>query len=74
MMQYSIEIRTRKYVIKYGFLSFARNFSNKYRKRLLDTGLDAVKTTNGEPRHVLILFVWYGRQKKSTQTIFLQHF
>ena len=66
MMQYSIEIRTRKYVIKYGFLSFTRNFSNKYRKRLLDTGLDAVKTTNGEPRHVLILFVRYGRQKKST--------
>ena len=66
MMQYSIEIRTRKYVIKYGFLSFARNFSNKYRKRLLDTGLDAVKTTNGEPRHALILFVRYGRQKKST--------
>ena len=41
MRQYSIEPRTRKYVKGYGFLSFAR----KYEKQLLDTGLDAVKTT-----------------------------
>ena len=42
-MRYSIEPRTRKYVEGYGFLSFARNFSNKYRKRMLDTGVDALK-------------------------------
>ena len=40
MMQYSNEPRTRKHVKGYGFLSFAR----KYKKQLLDTGLDAVKT------------------------------
>ena len=37
MMQYSIEPRTRKYVKGYGFLSFA----TKYKKQLLDKGLDA---------------------------------
>ena len=37
MMQYSIESRTRKYVKRYGFLSFVR----KYGKQLLDTALDA---------------------------------
>ena len=41
--QYSIEPRTRKYVKGYGFLSFARNFSNQYKKQLWDTGLDALK-------------------------------
>ena len=34
---YSIEVRTRKYVKRYGFLSFVR----KYEKQLLDTGLGA---------------------------------
>ena len=37
MTRYSIEPRTRKYVKRYGFLSFAK-------KQLLDEGLDAVKT------------------------------
>ena len=36
--QYSVEPRTRIYVKGYGFLSFARNFSNKYSKQLLNTG------------------------------------
>ena len=40
MRRYSIELRTRKYVRGYRFLSFAR----KYKKQLLDTGLDAVKS------------------------------
>ena len=31
-------------------------------------------TCTGEPRRVLILFVRYGRPKKSTQIMFLQHF
>ena len=28
------------------FFSFARNLSNKYRKQLLDTGLDTLKTSS----------------------------
>ena len=48
MERYSIEPRTRKYVKGCGFLSFARNIFNKYRKQLSDTsaktGLDALKT------------------------------
>ena len=47
MTCYSIEQRTRKCVKGYGFLSFVRNLSNKYRKILgtgTKTGLDAVKT------------------------------
>ena len=40
MRRYSIELRTRKYVRGYRFLSFAR----KYKKQLLDTGLDVVKS------------------------------
>ena len=39
MQRYPIEPRARKYVKGYGFLSFAR----KYKKRSLDTGLDASK-------------------------------
>ena len=41
MTHYSTELRTRKYVKKYGLLSFWRNLSNKYVKTLLDT---AIKT------------------------------
>ena len=44
MKRYSVEPRTTKYVKGYGFLSFVRNLSNKYRKQLLDTGLDTLKT------------------------------
>ena len=40
MTRYSIEPKTRKYVKGYGFLSFAR----KYKKQLLDTGIDPLKT------------------------------
>ena len=35
-MRYSIEPRERRYVKGYGFLSFARNFSDKYGKSLMD--------------------------------------
>ena len=42
MVQCSIEPRTRKYIKGYEFLSFAR----KYKKQLLDTGLDSLKTTS----------------------------
>ena len=48
MTHYSIELKIRKYVKGYGFLSFARNLSHKYGKQLLDiaarTRLDALKT------------------------------
>ena len=49
-MRYSTEPRFRKYVKGYGFLSFAKNFGNKYGKKLMDTatktGMDAAKTTS----------------------------
>ena len=43
-MRYSIEPRKRIYVKGYGFMSFARNFSDKYSKSLIDKGIDASKT------------------------------
>ena len=39
-MRYSIEPRERRFVKGYGFMSFARNFSDKYSKSLMD----AIKT------------------------------
>ena len=48
MTRYSVEPRIRKYIKPYGFLSTARNPSNKYVKRLLDVATkserDALKT------------------------------
>ena len=35
-MCYSIEPNERRYVKGYGFLSFARHFSDKYSKSLMD--------------------------------------
>ena len=47
-MRYSTEPRFRKYVKGYGFLSFARKFCDKYRKKLMDTAtkteIDAART------------------------------
>ena len=45
-MRYSTESRFRKYVKRYGFLSFARKFGDKFGgKKLMDTatktGMDA---------------------------------
>ena len=49
-MRYSTELRFRKYVKGYGFLSFAKKCGNKYGKKLMDTatktGIDAAKTTS----------------------------
>ena len=49
-MRYSLEPKYRKYVQGYGFLSFARKFGEKYRKKLMDTatltGIDAAKTAS----------------------------
>ena len=40
-MRYSIEPTERRYIKRYGFLSFAKNFSNKYGKKLMNI---AIKT------------------------------
>ena len=40
-LHYSIESKEKRYVKGYGFLSFARNFGNKYGKKLMKT---AIKT------------------------------
>ena len=42
-MCYSIEPKERRYVKGYGFLSFARNFSDKYSKSLMVKGIDVSK-------------------------------
>ena len=42
-MRYSIEPRERRFVKGYGFMSFARNFSDKYSKSLRDKGIDVSK-------------------------------
>ena len=43
-MHYSIEPRERRYVKGYGFMSFARNFSDKYSKSFMDTNKTFAKT------------------------------
>ena len=49
-MRYSTEPNFRKYIKGYGFLSFARKFSNKCGKSLMDTatrtGMDVAKTAS----------------------------
>ena len=49
-MRYSLEPNCRKYVKGYGFLSIARKFGDKYRKKLMDsatkTGKDFAKTAS----------------------------
>ena len=42
-MHYSTEPRERRYVKGYGFLSFAKHFSDKYSKSLMDKGIDVSK-------------------------------
>ena len=42
-MRYSIEPRERRYVKGCGFMSFERNFSDKYSKSLIDKGIDVSK-------------------------------
>ena len=43
-MRYSIEPRERGFVKGYGFMSFSRNFRDKYSKSLMDKGIDLSKT------------------------------
>ena len=40
-MRYSVEPREKRYIKGYGFLSFAKHFSHKYGKKLMNT---AIKT------------------------------
>ena len=47
MRRYSMEPITRKYVKEYAFLSFVR----KYKKQLLDIGLDSLKTASKKVVH-----------------------
>ena len=42
-MRYSMEPRERRFVNGYGFMSFARNFSDKYSKSLMDKGIGVSK-------------------------------
>ena len=42
-MRYSIEPTGRRFVKGYGFMSFARNLSDKYSKSLMDKGIDVSK-------------------------------
>ena len=42
-MRYSIEPEERRCVKGYGFMSFARNVSDKYSKSLMDKGIDLSK-------------------------------
>ena len=43
-MRYSIEPKERRFVKGYGFMSFARNVSDKYSKSLMDKEIDVSKT------------------------------
>ena len=49
-MRYSLEPNYRQYVQGYGYLSFAKNFEDKYGKKLMDTATktetDAAKTAS----------------------------
>ena len=47
MVQYSVKRRTRKHGKGYGFLLFAR----KDRKKIMDTGIDVLKTTSKKVLH-----------------------
>ena len=48
MTRYSLEPRDRRYVEGYGFLSFARNFGNRYGKKLVDSAAKQVKQSGKE--------------------------
>ena len=56
-MRYSIELRERRFVKGYGFMSFARNFGNRYGKKLMNTAIETSTNFNSK----------YG--KKLTDTV-----
>ena len=43
-MRYSLESHYRRYVQGQGFMSFARNIGNKYRKKIFDKSLAVGKS------------------------------
>ena len=43
-MRYSVEPREKRFVKGYGFMSFARNFNDKYSKSLMDLSKNFAKT------------------------------
>ena len=45
-MRHSIEPRDRIYVKGYGFLSFAKNLSNKYSQKIIDTAKKSTTDAN----------------------------
>ena len=53
-MRYSIEPRKIIYVKGYGFMSFARNFSDKYSKSLIDKGIDLTKKSAKTPGKTIL--------------------
>ena len=53
-MRYSLELKFRKYVQDYGFLSFAKKFGDKYDKKLMDTASKRVVQKTAEATGDLI--------------------
>ena len=47
-MGHSLELEYRKYVKGYGFLSFARNFGDKYDKKLMNTAIKTGTNVNSK--------------------------
>ena len=49
-MRYSTELKYKKHINGYGFLSLAKKFGDRYSKKLIDTatktGIDAAKTAS----------------------------
>ena len=53
-MRYSFEPRERRFVKGYGFMSFARNFGNKYGKKLMNTAIKSGTNFNSKYSKKLI--------------------
>ena len=52
-MRISIEPREKRFVKGYGFMSFARNFDNKYCKKLMNTAIKTGTNFNSKYRKKL---------------------
>ena len=64
-MRYSLEPNYRKYVQGQGFMSFAKNMTNKYGRKLLDKSIDAGKNmSNKYSRKILDKSIDVRRQVK----------
>ena len=47
-MRYSTEPRERRYIKEYGFLSFAKNFGNKYGKKFMNPAIKSGTNFNSK--------------------------